>query len=749
MFSKWFNFLRVFFPIQLIFGHLKYNLFALFFWIIFFLIISDGIGYAYGIPFLFYSPEYHGEIGYLSFMFVGFSFGGFTTAFNTYSYMKLGRKYPFLATLSRPFIQFSLNNALIPFVFNCYFIYRFVAFQRTEEFADSIEVLIYILAYIIGFLLFQIITLLYFFPVNRNVFKILGVLKKELEIEDIKNSFIHPKIDWSTYFKYQKDREYIYMSSLFSWRKSRSINHYDKELLNKVLAKTRINSSFFEIVTILSFVLLGVLRDTPIFEVPAAMSFVLFLTIILMLYSAFRSWFGYWTNIVLIVIILAMNYMSINYNVFQYKSYAYGLNYDESKLVPFNVENITERNLEDKHISTSKDDYLKVLESWRTKTGKKKPKLIIISTTGGGSRSAMWTFSVLHQVYKKMPDSFMKHVHLITGASGGMIGASYFRALYFNDKFKNKGILRSDLCQQDIGKDLLNKLIFSAYSNDLFFRGDFKFLGQTYSKDRGYAFEQQLHSNTNHALDVPLSYYSKLEKKADIPTMIFTPTVIDNGRRLLISCHSLAFMCKGKANTISNGLINSFENIDFRSFFKDNSIDSLRFSSVLRMNATFPFVLPMVSMPCQPDMHIMDAGLRDNYGGKISMEFLYSMRTWLKKNTSGVIIVQVRDTKKLLRGDVVKTVSLLEKFRLPFGNMYNNFPRTQDYDQELLLKVGTNNLGFKVNYVSFNLLEEQKKRISLSWHLTSQEKARVKKAFYSRGNKFAMYELTRLMRDEE
>ena len=146
MFSKWFNFLRVFFPIQLIFGHLKYNLFALFFWIIFFLIISDGIGYAYGIPFLFYSPEYHGEIGYLSFMFVGFSFGGFTTAFNTYSYMKLGRKYPFLATLSRPFIQFSLNNALIPFVFNCYFIYRFVAFQRTEEFADSIEVLIYILA---------------------------------------------------------------------------------------------------------------------------------------------------------------------------------------------------------------------------------------------------------------------------------------------------------------------------------------------------------------------------------------------------------------------------------------------------------------------------------------------------------------------------------------------------------------------------------------------------------------------------
>jgi hypothetical protein len=164
------------------------------------------------------------------------------------------------------------------------------------------------------------------------------------------------------------------------------------------------------------------------------------------------------------------------------------------------------------------------------------------------------------------------------------------------------------------------------------------------------------------------------------------------------------------------------------------------------MNATFPFVLPMVSMPTKPSVHIMDAGLRDNYGTKVMIDFIYSMREWIKRNTSGIIVLQIRDTKRMLRGDIVRNVSMMQKFTLPFGNMYDNFPKTQDFDQEQLMNVALQNLGFPVNYISFNLLEEQKKRISLSWHLTSQEKARVKKAFYSRGNKYAMYELTRLLR---
>ena len=736
-------FIRSFFPLQLLFGHLKYNLFATSFWILLFLIVSDNLGFHYGIPFLFYSPEYNGEIGIVSFGLLGFAFGGFTAAFNTYSYMKMGNKYPFLATLSRPFLLFSLNNAIIPLVFNCFFIYRFSTFQLTEEFATSAEVYKYVFSYLVGFTLFIVFTILYFFPVNRNVFKLLGDVISVDEDEN-SGSFMHNKIDWSHYFSYQKDRIYIYLFSIYKLRKSRSIKHYDKELLKSVLSKTKINSSFFEIVTIIAFIVLGLLRDTPLFEVPAAMSFVTLLTIILMLFSALRSWVGYWSNVIFIGVLLVMNHMSLNTDFFQYKSYAYGLNYAPEKAVPFNIESISELNLSAKEVNGAKKSYEQTMNHWKQQTGQQAPKMIFILTSGGGSRSALWTFSVLQQVETRLKGELFKHVHLISGASGGMLGAAYYRGLVLKDRTQHTQLSSKDKYTKNMSKDLLNKLIFSAYSNDIFYRMKFNKYGNTYTKDRGYAFEQQLHSNTEHVLDVPLGAYKLPEKNALIPTMVFAPTIIDNGRRLLISSQNLSFLCQPK-NTLK-GITNSHEYVDFQSFFKSNVPDSLRFGTILRMNATFPFVLPMVSMPTKPSVHIMDAGLRDNYGTKVMIDFIYSMREWIKRNTSGIIVLQIRDTKRMLRGDIVRNVSMMQKFTLPFGNMYDNFPKTQDFDQEQLMNVALQNLGFPVNYISFNLLEEQKKRISLSWHLTSQEKARVKKAFYSRGNKYAMYELTRLLR---
>ena len=51
------NVIKAFFPFQLIIAHLKYNLFSLLFWLVFYLIVSDQLGYSFGIPLLFLSPE--------------------------------------------------------------------------------------------------------------------------------------------------------------------------------------------------------------------------------------------------------------------------------------------------------------------------------------------------------------------------------------------------------------------------------------------------------------------------------------------------------------------------------------------------------------------------------------------------------------------------------------------------------------------------------------------------------------------
>lgn len=744
-FKQWFlHFTRAFFPLQLLFGHLKYNLLALFFWLLLFAIASDSLGSAFGIPFLFYSPEYQGETSLLSFALIGFSIGGFTMAFHTYSYMKLGKRYPFIATVSNPFIKFCLNNSLIPLVFVIYFCFKFIQFQLVEEFASKWECFLYLISFLVGFSLFLLLSFLYFFPRNKSLFQKIGLKPIDTEEQnEPMSSLFHKKVNWQNYFKYKKDRTYLYMASLTKLRTSRTSIHYDKESLEKVFKQSKISSSTFEFITIFSFFLIGIFRERTFLDLPAGMSIVMLITIIMMMISALTSWLHYWTYPFLIFVIIAMNTLSKYTSFFQFRNYAYGLKYQPKDLVDYNLDRIDSLTNDVITYNKSKRSYISILNRWKKKTNKEKPKLIIVLTSGGGSRSALWTFNVLQHLDEQLNYKLSQHTQLITGASGGMVGAALYRSLYLehlqNAKFSNHDAKFSAM----ISKDLLNKLSFSAYSNDMFFRvQSFDVNGQNYTKDRGYSFEEHLNQNTEGYLDKPLSYFKRYEKSANIPTMIFSPTIVSDGRRLLISSQSLAFLCSNK--NASGNLTNMYENIDFQSFFKGNT--DVRFLSVLRMNATFPLVLPMVSMPTNPEMHVMDAGVRDNYGGKITMEYLFALQDWIKENTSGVILVKIRDTKKILKGETVRKVSLLNKFTLPFGNMYDNFPRTQDFDQDELFKLGVQGFDFPVNLVIFNLRESKKDRISLSWHLTANEKLKIKKALYSPSNKEASKQLRMLLK---
>jgi hypothetical protein len=77
--------------------------------------------------------------------------------------------------------------------------------------------------------------------------------------------------------------------------------------------------------------------------------------------------------------------------------------------------------------------------------------------------------------------------------------------------------------------------------------------------------------------------------------------------------------------------------------------------------------------------------------------------------------------------------------------MYNNFPRTQDFDQEQLQKTASFGFPFPVDLVTFNLRENKKDRISLSWHLTKNEKLKIANAFYSISNSKSFNRLKQLI----
>lgn len=739
--SSLFQIIGALFPIHIIFGQLKYNLISLFYWAFLFLVISGAFGSAFGVPYLFLSPEYQGTVSEWSFGFLGFSVGGFTMAFNTYSYIKLGPRYPFFAIVSRPFYKFCINNSLIPIVFILYYLFKMIQFQLNEEFASNWDLVVYSGSFILGFTSFIALSLFYFFPTTRE--RGSKSTAEESSTNPIQ-SITQNKKKWYDYFRTEKERTFYYIGKNLKLYQSRSTHHLDKGIIEHVFAQNRINASIFEILTIISFIVSGQFIDYPAFEFPAGMSVILLLTILHMLFSAMMSWFHRWTYPILFGIIFFMNYLSVHSPFFTFKNFAYGLDYSEKKIKKYGVNAIVSNLKKDHKEIQSKQNIISILHNWKAQTGQEKPKLIILNTSGGGSRSALWTFTVLQNCDKSLNEELIDHLNLITGASGGMVGAAYYREIVLRNKLGTIKDRYDNIFNKNLGKDLLNKLAFSASTNDLFFRNQsFRYNNKNYTKDRGHAFEEHLHENTEDLLQHHLGYYETAEKKGTIPLMIMSPTIVNDGRRLLISSQCLSFMTENSDH--SKEVSTTYENIDYQSFFAENDPQKLRFSSVLRASATFPFIMPMLTMPTNPGMQLMDAGIRDNYGGKTALDYLYAIRSWIKQNTSGVIILEIRDTYRIIDNVTYHQISLMDKLTLPFGNMYNNFPRTQDFDQEQLLKVSTSGFSFPVDIVTFNLRESRKDRISLSWHLTKQEKKKISKAFYTKKNQLAFKKLKELL----
>lgn len=733
------SFLRAFFPLQLLVAHIKYNLFALLFWVVLFMIANDSLGYAFGVPLLFLSPEYAGNVSPVSFFFMGFAFGGFIMAFNTYSYIKLGPHFPFMTTLAKPFFKFCMNNGIIPAIFMVFFMVKVSIFQANEEFASTYDIISYNATLLTGVLTFFILSILYFFPISKRRERIKGEQRTEPIV-----SFTHREEEWYEQYIKEQDRRYIYFGQGFTIQVSRSIAHLKRSAIQQSFAKNRINASVFELLTIGMFFLMGLFNNYDFMEMPAAMSIVLLLTIILMLFSALKSWLRNWAYPILILIILGMDLISSKVDAFNYKNYAYGMNYESEKLSKYSYDHLEKIAQNDSLNGASYESYLRTLENWKTQTGEEKPKLVIINSSGGGSRSALWTLSVLQQCDMHQDGALSKHTQLMTGASGGMVGAAYYRELLLR---YNKGEISAPYEQKyrdKIGLDLLNKLAFTASTSDIFIRFQTcEYNNLTYPSDRGYAFEEQLHENTDRVMDHNLGYYKKYEQAGEVPTLIFSPTIINDGRRMLISSQHLNFLTSSHGGP--KNMTRSNENIDFLSFFDNQDGSKVRFSTVLRSSASFPFVMPMVNLPTTPQIQLMDAGIRDNFGAKTLIEFLNVMDEWIKENTSGVVILQIRDTKKMLADQSFIEPSFLDRLSLPLGNVYKNLIRVQDFDQEELIKISTKEMDFPVDMISFNLREDWNDRISLSWHLTKQEKIKIRDAFKSDANQRSFEQLKALL----
>jgi hypothetical protein len=378
-----------------------------------------------------------------------------------------------------------------------------------------------------------------------------------------------------------------------------------------------------------------------------------------------------------------------------------------------------------------------MLENWRRKfPDVEKPKMIFLCTSGGGKRAALWALTALQVADSLTEGKLMEKSIMISGASGGLIGASFFRELKLRQKLGEPVNPYAFSHRTSLSSDNLNPLIFSLLANDLFVGfSEFQYAGNSYKRDRSYTFEVQLNTISESLMDKPVSAYHAPEQNADIPMMVLSPTIINDGRKLYISAHRVSYL-----NSVIIGYpqyeLAKVAGVDFQTLFKDHGARNLRFLSALRMSATFPYITPNTTLPTKPAIQIMDAGISDNFGISDAVRFLYAFREWIAENTSGVVVVSIRDSPKLWQVAEREGQTILDAFSQPISSVYNNFENFQDISNDTYLGFAKTwftkpieriDLQYQVESYApvlsqMDSLRQNNARASLSWRLTSREK---------------------------
>ena len=724
-------FRRIFYSFffRLILLDLKKNQSLLLFWLIFFGIITDNLATRYGVSYLFLGPEYMDNIGFLSYFITGFACGGFIMAYNISSYVKNAFRFPFLATLKNPFFKYCLNNFALPISFLTLYVVRIFFFLKGEGTMNFLEILWMIFAFLLGTAIFLSLSFIYSWKTNKDITKLYGIRSSEFEAVKVHTKKIMNGQRNPSLIKESRDW-YVetYLLTPFKLRLVRSVRHYKKEILKAVIKQNHNAAFVFQITSIVTLLLLGLFSHISAFEIPAAASIFLLFTMFIMLFCSFYTWLRGWSTVVFILFLVSFNFL---HRVVTPSSLnkAYGLNYNTSK-APYNYDQF--KLIDKQHYLLNNDinHTLDILKKWKDKNTNpafpdKKPKLVFINTSGGGLRSALWTFYTMQRIDSLSNGQFLKSIQLITGSSGGMVGASYIRELY-GMKQKNPAInYYSEVYLNNMSRDILNPIAFNIATTEWFFPlKRFTVDNNVYSQDRGYSFEEKLEQNTNNAFNKRLGDYKEPESNSIIPMMVFSPSIVNDGRKLLISPVGISYLTQNsKTQKVNYNKL--YDAVDYSRFFAAQGASKTLFTSILRMSATFPYISPIVSLPSEPRIEIMDAGLRDNYGLETTLRFIKTFNEWIANNTSGVVIIQIRDKHKNVPIDENPSQTLMESLSRPMGSFYSSLFEVQDFNQNQQIQMADDWSKSKIEIFDLQLRNERTDKISLSWHLTNKEKKKV------------------------
>jgi hypothetical protein len=333
-------------------------------------------------------------------------------------------------------------------------------------------------------------------------------------------------------------------------------------------------------------------------------------------------------------------------------------------------------------------------------------RVVVISAQGGGIQAAAWTTRVLLGIAQQLPERlrrpFVKDVRLVSGVSGGSVGAMFFQTLYNSPgaldqplphlgKVHAAGVCGTALSWIGFGLayyDLLRP-VTTLFGYDL--------------EDRGWGAEQAWRKLLQHGLAAPgnstLHQLRKGVANGTRPLLVFNATIADSGDPLAIANFDLA------------------KDRDFKAFQNLYPNSDLKLTTAVRLSAAFPYVSPSPrpyfrGAPFAKDGYaITDGGLYDNFGVAGAYFTLEQATNYFKETASKPIMwIQIR----LPDGSSQETDLLAGTALGPLLTLNNTRVTGQRSRADQLTDLAQNRLGARLQVNKFDYPD---RNAPLSWAL--------------------------------
>jgi hypothetical protein len=275
-------------------------------------------------------------------------------------------------------------------------------------------------------------------------------------------------------------------------------------------------------------------------------------------------------------------------------------------------------------------DFKKVLDKrLEHQTGER--TLVIVCASGGGIQAAGWTAQVLTGLQDKelLGKSFTKAIGLISSVSGGSVGMMYYLDRFIDESDTTYSAEKPKSIFDSATQDSLDAVGWGLAYLDLW-----RFIGLPFlinpKVDRGTAVEIDWQGEMlNPKKQKTLATWRKQIFAGDLPIPVFNATLVEDGRRFLISPMTFENFSKKQY-------------VDFNTLYQGYDMNVV---TAARLSATFPYVSPI----CRSDQdipnknyHIADGGYFDNSGFVTAAEWL---NEWLKPerdlNIKRVLMLQI------------------------------------------------------------------------------------------------------------